>query len=93
MKVIVGDLAQIGLRNLGEDGRRKAWGWIDSLKRWDTDPFVREHSVMLGDDNTYMFRTTSDLRVFFSLEEDTITVLDLARKDTIVRSGRVNRAG
>jgi hypothetical protein len=40
-----------------------------------------------------VFRTPSDLWLFFSLEKDTITVLDLARKDRIVRPGRANGAG
>jgi hypothetical protein len=36
--------------------------------------------------------TSTDVRIFFALEEGTITVLDVARKATIVSSGRTSRA-
>lgn len=88
MKVIVTEPAQIILQNLSDDGRRRVWAWIDYLERWDTDPFVRQHSKKLdAPENTYMLVTSTDIRIFFSLEKDEIRVLDIARKDTIMSSG------
>jgi hypothetical protein len=93
MNVAVAEPAQIALRNLSEDDRRRVGAWIENLARWDTDPFVREHSKKLeGGDNVYMLFTSTDVRLFFSLEGDTITVLDAARKATIISSGQISGA-
>ena len=87
MNVTVADPAQIVLQNLGDDDRRKVWGWIDTLKRWDSDSFVQQHSKKLDTGkNEYMLITPIDLLIFFSLQGDSITVLDVARKSTILRS-------
>jgi len=90
MKVTVAEPAQIVLRNLSDDDRRRVWAWIEKLERWDTDRFVKQHSKKLNaDDNIYMLLTSSDVRVFFALEADAITVLDVAKKSTIIRSGEM----
>ena len=75
---------------LSEDDRRRVWAWIDHLKRWETDPFVRTHSKKLGEGDAYVLQTSTDVRIFFTLSETTITVLDVARKATIV-SGTLGR--
>jgi mRNA-degrading endonuclease RelE of RelBE toxin-antitoxin system len=94
MNVTVAEPAQIILRNMSEDDRRKVGAWIDYLKRWDTDPFAKQHSKKLDtSDNVYMLLTSTDIRIFFALEEDTITVLDLARKATIISSGQISGGG
>jgi hypothetical protein len=90
MNVIVSEPAQIVLRNASEDERRRVWAWIDHLKRWETDAFARNHSKKLDSDDTYMLLTTSDVRIFFTLVGETITVLDVAKKDTIVRFGQTS---
>ena len=94
MNVTVAESAQIVLRNLSEDERRKVWAWIDNLKRWDTDPFLQQHSKKLDPaENTYMLLTSTDVGIFFSLAADSITVVEVARKATIVNSGPTSRAG
>jgi mRNA-degrading endonuclease RelE of RelBE toxin-antitoxin system len=93
MNVIVAEPAQIALRNLSADNRRRVWAWIENLKRWDTDLFVKQHSKKLNtSDNVYMLLTSTDVRIFFALEEDTITVLDVAKKATIISSGQISGA-
>jgi hypothetical protein len=94
MNVTVAESAQIALRNLSEDERRKVCAWIDNLKRWDADPFLQQHSKKLdAAENTYMLLTSTDARIFFSLTQDGITVLEVAKKATIVSSGTTSRAG
>src|SRR5262245_51798630 len=84
MNVNVSDAAEIQLRFTDEGGRRAMMAWIDNLKRWETDPYVREHSHKLnGHDNVYLLITDSDLRIFFSLEGDSITVLDFTTGSTL----------
>ena len=78
---------EIVLRNSRETERQKVLWWIDALEKWGTDPYIMENSKKLNDyDNTYMLITTSDLRLFFSVEKDEITVMDVARKATILAS-------
>jgi hypothetical protein len=89
MNVTVAEPAQIVLRNASDDDRRRVWAWIDNLRRWETDPFVQQHSKKLdAGENVYMLLTSTDLRIFFSVEKDTITVLDVARRATIISSGQ-----
>ena len=94
MHVNVAESAQIVLRNMGEEDRRKVWAWIDLLRKWDTDPYAQRHSRRLDPrDNAYMLLTNTDLRIFFTLDKDSITVLDVARKGTIISSGSISEAG
>ena len=87
MNVTIAEPLEIALRNSSEDNRRRVGAWIDSLKRWDTDPYIKEHSKKLeGDDNIYMLITSSDIRLFFAVEKDEITVLEAAKRSTILRS-------
>jgi hypothetical protein len=93
MNVKFSDAAEIQLLTADDRGRRSIMAWIDNLKRWETDPYVREHSHKLnGDDNVYLLVTDSDLRIFFSLEKDEITVLDLAKESWFRRLGLVSGA-
>jgi mRNA-degrading endonuclease RelE of RelBE toxin-antitoxin system len=87
MNVTIAEPAQIVLRNLGEDARRRVEAWIDNLRRWETDPYIRDHSKKLDiGENVYMLLTSTDIRIFFALEKDSITVLDVARRATIINS-------
>jgi hypothetical protein len=89
MNVNVAEPAQIVLRNLSDDGRRRVWAWIDNLKRWDTDSLVRQHAKKLhGDGNVSMLFAGPEVRIFFELGEETITVLDVAKRTTISSSGQ-----
>ena len=68
--------------------------WLDHLRNWENDSFVRDHSKKLkADDNVYILRTSDDIRVFFRLEKDRIIVLDLATKATIVSFGQMTGTG
>ena len=65
-----------------------------SLARWDEDEAVRENSLPLpGHDGVYMLRTTTDLRIFFRIDGDTITVLNVANLSVILASGGVSIGG
>jgi mRNA-degrading endonuclease RelE of RelBE toxin-antitoxin system len=88
MKVIILQPVKIALRTLSDKERRQVFAWIDHLKNWENDKTVQNNSHQLEDfDNVYVLRTTSDIRIFFKLQEDQITVLDIAMKSTIVNSG------
>jgi hypothetical protein len=93
MNVTIAEPAQIALTNLSEDDRRRVWAWFEHLKRWDIDPFVKAQSKKLDTgDNIYMLLTSTDVRIFFALEEDEIKVLDVAKKGTIISSGHISGA-
>ena len=78
---------QIALRTLTERERQHVFAWIDHLKNWEHDDAVRKKSHRLDDsDNVFVLRTTSDMRIFFKLDGNKITVLDIATKSTIVNS-------
>ena len=85
MNVKIAELAEIALRMSREDTRKSAEAWIDHLKRWDSDPYIRQHSKKLDNsgENVYALITSDDLVVFYALEEEGITVLDVARRSAI----------
>ena len=94
MNIIVSEFAEIQLMNSSEDTRRRVEHWIDKLKRWESDSYVQQHSKKLDlPDNTYMLITDTDLRIFFTLEKDTITVFDVAKKSTIMAFSQTSDAG
>lgn len=94
MDVTLSQPATIAMRTLPEDDRRRVASWIDHLKNWHNDPFVRSHSRRLdGDDGVYMLLTSTDFRVFFELQDREITVLDIARQDMLQSFGQASGHG
>ncbi len=89
MKVIVTEPVEIALRSLGPEDRRVVDRTIENLRNWENDAFVAEHSYRLPppNDKIQVYETSTDIRVFFSLENGHITIHDVARKYAILRSG------
>jgi hypothetical protein len=82
----------IALRSLDPNEVQRVLAWFDKLSRWDEDEAVRTNSLPLpgpGLKGVYVLRTTTDIRIFFTIEGDTITVLDVAKKPTILTSGGI----
>ncbi len=94
MKVILTQPVEIALRTLGEDDRNSVTAWFDRLKNWENDDVVRKHSQKLNSgENVYVLKTSTDMRIFFRLQEIDIVVLDIATKATIVSSGHIAEHG
>jgi hypothetical protein len=94
MKVILTQPVHIALRTLDEDDRRKVTAWLDHLRNWENDDFLRKHSHKLeSSEDVYVLQTTTDFRIFFTIEKDKITVLDIATKATILSSGHPPEPG
>jgi len=94
MNVILTQPVDIALRTLGEEDRRNVMAWLDHLKNWENDDFLRSHSHKLNpEDNVYVLKASADIRIFFRLEKSDIVILDIARKATIVSSGRIAEHG
>ena len=84
-KVVTTPAVDLALRTLGPDEVRRIHAWFDHLANWDGDPFVRENSHALAEvPGVRVFRTSTDTRIFFTIEGDTITVLDVANKQAIM---------
>jgi hypothetical protein len=84
-KVVTTPAVDLSLRTLGPEDVRQVHAWFEHLSRWDEDSFVRENShVLAGVPDVLVLRTNSDIRIFFSMEAETITVLDVAKKQSIL---------
>jgi hypothetical protein len=82
------------MSNLDPDGIRRVQAWFDYLERWDEDEVVRKNSLPLpGHEGVYVLLTTTDIRIFFRIDGDTITVLDVARQAAIMASGGIRIGG
>ncbi len=84
-KVVTTPAVDLALRTLGPDEVRRIHAWFIHLANWDDDPFVRENSHVLEEvPGAHVFRTSTDIRIFFTIEGGTITVLDVAGKQSII---------
>ncbi len=84
----------IALRALDTKGVRQVHSWFDHLSNWDGDEFVRTRSHSLdGVPGVYVLRTSTDIRIFFKIDGNTITILDVAKKPAIMTSGYIPGVG
>jgi len=94
MNVVLTQPVEIALRTLSDEDRQKMSAWLDHLKNWENDPHVRKQAHELASsEGVYVLRTSTDLRVFFSLQQDQIVVLDIARQGTIMKFGPLAEQG
>ena len=90
-KVVLAPAVEIAMRTLDADGARGVHACFSYLERWDTDEFVRRNSQQLPEmPGVYVMRTTTDIRIFFRIDGDTVTVLDVAKKAAILTSGHIS---
>ncbi len=88
MNVTLSHAAEIAVRTLVDEDRRKVHAWIDCLKKWEQDAFVQSKAqklILPQVDNVYVLRTSADLHIFFILEANRIEVIDIARGDSLER--------
>jgi hypothetical protein len=84
-KVVTTSTVDFALRTLGQEERLQVCAWFNHLSNWDGDPFLQANSYELpGEPGVFMLRTGSDIRIFFSLTDDMITILDVAKKQAIM---------
>src|SRR5438445_3932147 len=89
-KVVISPGVEIAMLSLAPDGVRRLHSWFEHLQRWDEDEVVRKNSVPLESvPGVYVMRTTTDIRIFFRINGDTVTVLDVAKTPAILASGGV----
>jgi hypothetical protein len=89
-KLVTTQTADIGLSSLNAENVRRVQGWFNHLKNWDNDAYVRGRSHKLDEvPGVYILLTNTDLRIFFRIDGDTVTVLSIASKATILASGRI----
>jgi hypothetical protein len=87
-QVILAPDVHIAMRSLDPEGARRVRAWFDSLARWDEDEAVRKNSLSLEQaPGVYMLKTTTDFRIFFRLDGDTVTILDVANRAALLSSG------
>ena len=88
-KVVTTPEVDLSLRTLGPDAVRQVRAWFDHLANWTDDSFVRDNSHELPAlPGVFMLRTSSDIRIFFTIDGDTITVLDVATRQTILMTAQ-----
>lgn len=84
MRVVLTEHAQAALSSLGDEDRRRVGGWLDHLRNWNSDDFVRSRSRRLAsEDDTFVFRGDSELLLAFKIQDDDVVVLSLFRKDAL----------
>ncbi len=93
-KTVTTPAVDIALRSLDTDDVRRVNAWFEHLRHWDDDAYVRSHSHQLeGVPAVYLLKTPTVLRIFYRIDGDTITILDVAKKSAIFTSGQIPEAG
>ncbi len=97
MQVMLSERVKTALNTLSRDDRERVHTWFGYLQNWEEDTFVKSQSVTLNvqGQSVYMFRTSTEVRIFYTvdLQSKTVTVIDIATKDTILSSGSVSTGG
>lgn len=97
MQVMFSERVKTTLNTLSRDDRQRVHTWFDYFRNWEEDAFVRSRSVTLNvqGQSVYMFRTSTDVRIFYTvdLQSKTVHVIDIATKDTILSSGSISTGG
>jgi mRNA-degrading endonuclease RelE of RelBE toxin-antitoxin system len=87
-KVIVTAPAKMALRTLAGHNRRRITTWFKRLANLDGEGLVLSHSRHLDAiPGVYVLKASAAFRVFFRIEEDTLAILDIAKKQSILMSG------
>jgi hypothetical protein len=88
MKVVTQRQVEIAMRTLDDEERREIIRSFHHLQNWENDAHVRNASHKLdGTENVYVLKATDDFRIFFTIQGNTATILDIASKSTITRAG------
>jgi len=88
-KVVITQSVQVALRTLDDETRRRVNAWFEHLANWDGDEYVRSHSHSLDSiPGVYVLKTSTDLRIFFTMQGNTVTIIDIAKKQSIITSGQ-----
>ena len=91
-KIVLSEDVEMALRTLDPAGVRRVKAWFTYLERWDTDEAVRRNSMPLEKmPGVYVLRTTTDLMIFFRIDGDTVTVLDIAKRKAILATQGISR--
>jgi mRNA-degrading endonuclease RelE of RelBE toxin-antitoxin system len=97
MQVMLSERVKTVLSTLNRDERERVQTWFGYLRNWEEDAFVKAQSVELNVQGqpVYMFRTSTELRIFYTvdLQSKTITVIDLATRETILSFGGASTGG
>ena len=92
-RIVKNPPVEVALRLLDQDNRQRVFAWFGYLENWDNDEFVRSHSFPLESmPDVLVLQTTTDLRIFFTIQGDTITIIDIAKKQSILASGQLSEA-
>jgi hypothetical protein len=88
-KVVTTRDVDIALRTLEDDNRRRMQTWFGQLANWDRDEWVRTHSHSLDSiPGVYVLQTNTDFRIFFKMQGNTITVINIGSRQAILAFGR-----
>jgi len=77
--------AEIVIRTLSAEDKRRVNAWLRHLENWGTDAHVMKESLRMSDSDLYVLRGTNDLRIYFNLDEANkiITVVDVAKHSVL----------
>jgi hypothetical protein len=87
-KVVTIPAVDFAMRTLHADDVRKVRALFERLGNCEADEFIRTHSYPLEEvGDTYVLQTTNDIRIFFKVDAQKVTIVDIAKKPAILTTG------
>lgn len=83
MELVTTADVNFSLAILEPEERRRVLDWFDRLKCWHTNEVLRGMARRLDYKNVYVLVTPDRTRIFFDPSETTVTIVDLASRDTV----------
>ncbi len=93
-QLVISPSVEISLSALKPDEVRKVHSWFDYLCHWDEAAEVRENATPLEEfPGVYYYRTPSDLRIFFRIDGETVTIVNVGNVSWIRAVGGLPATG
>jgi hypothetical protein len=87
-KIVTTPVVDIEMRTLDDNNRRRVHAWFKRLANWDRDALVRSHSHRLESmPDVYLLKTRTLLWIFFKMDGNTVTIIDIANKNAVLAFG------
>ena len=88
LNVEISDHARIPYLSLGPEDRRNIDVWLDQLRNWRNDEFLRSKARRLKpDEEFYLVDVGDDLFIAFDIADDKLKLFSIYSRDTLRKFG------
>jgi hypothetical protein len=88
LRIEISDHARIPYLSLGPEDRRNIDVWLDQLRNWRNDEFLRSKAKRLrADEEFYIVDAGDDLFIAFEIADDKLKLYSIYSRETLRKFG------